>query len=60
VAIFEHGLFPVTFKPDDPLLKLLPPIPLPQLQFTEATIELVYVQCNTLRAPNLSIQEIRA
>jgi len=44
------GLLPLTFTPSFPP----PPIPLPGF-YTECTIELVYVQSNTLTAPDMTI-----
>ena len=44
------GLVPVTFTPDSP-----PPLVLPELFFTNATVQLVYVQCDLLTAPKLNI-----
>jgi hypothetical protein len=46
------GLIPVTFTPDSP-----PPLTLPVLWFTDATIDLAFVQCDTLTAPKMEINE---
>jgi hypothetical protein len=54
-----HTEIPVTLEPDNPLLKLLPPIPL-NLEFNEVTVDLVYVQSQKLTATNIAIKEIRA
>ncbi|GAA0472076.1 hypothetical protein Ade02nite_51680 [Paractinoplanes deccanensis] len=47
------GLIPVTFTPEQP-----PPLTLPVLWFTDVTIQLAYVRCDTLTADPLNIQEI--
>jgi uncharacterized protein DUF6114 len=47
------GLIPVTFTPDSP-----PPLTLPYLSFTDVTIQLAYVRCNTLTGDPLKIAEI--
>jgi hypothetical protein len=44
------GLIPVVFTPDSP-----PPLILPELLFTDANIQLVFVDCEVLTAPNLTI-----
>jgi len=44
------GLIPVVFTPDAP-----PPLILPELLFTDANIQLMLVQTDTLTAPNLTI-----
>jgi hypothetical protein len=46
------GLIPVTFTPDSP-----PPLTLPYLWFTDATIQLNYIRCNTLTGTPLQISE---
>jgi hypothetical protein len=43
------GVAPVTFTPDSP-----PPLVLPELFFTSATVQLVFVQSDLLTAPNLN------
>ncbi|WP_030442601.1 DUF6114 domain-containing protein [Actinoplanes subtropicus] len=45
------GLIPVTFTPDSP-----PPLTLPILWFTDVTIQLAYVRCDTLTGDPLVIQ----
>jgi hypothetical protein len=45
------GLIPVVFTPDSP-----PPLILPELLFTDVNIELVFVDTDTLTAPDLVIQ----
>jgi hypothetical protein len=42
------GLAPVTFTPDSP-----PPLTLPVLWFTDVTIDLAFVTCDTLTAPGM-------
>jgi hypothetical protein len=44
------GLVPVTFTPDSP-----PPLVVPELFFTDATVQLVFVHAATLTAPALHI-----
>jgi hypothetical protein len=44
------GVFPVEFTPDSP-----PPLTLPVLWFTDVTIDLAFVRCDTLRAASLDI-----
>lgn len=44
------GLFPMVFTPDSP-----PRVILPELLFTDANIQLVFVDSDTLIAPNLTI-----
>jgi len=44
------GLIPVTFTPDSP-----PPLILPELFFSNANIELAYVQSDVLTGPALQI-----
>jgi hypothetical protein len=44
------GLLPVTFTPESP-----PPLVLPELFFTNATVRLVFVRCDKLTAPALHI-----
>ena len=44
------GLIPVTFTPDSP-----PPLVVPELFFTNATVQLVFVHATTLTAPALQI-----
>ncbi|MBU2669394.1 hypothetical protein KOI35_38370 [Actinoplanes bogorensis] len=46
------GLIPVTFTPKSP-----PPLTLPVLWFTDVTIQLAYVRCDTLTADPLDIRE---
>ncbi|MFF5076878.1 DUF6114 domain-containing protein [Actinoplanes sp. NPDC000266] len=46
------GLIPVTFTPEQP-----PPLTLPVLWFTDVTIQLAYVRCDTLTAAPLDIKE---
>ena len=46
------GLIPVTFTPDQP-----PPLTLPKLSFTDVTIQLAYVRCDTLTGKPLAITE---
>ncbi len=46
------GLIPVTFTPEQP-----PPLTLPVLWFTDVTIQLAYVHCDTLTADPLDIRE---
>ncbi|MFG1994814.1 DUF6114 domain-containing protein [Actinoplanes sp. NPDC048988] len=46
------GLIPVTFTPEQP-----PPLTLPVLWFTDVTIQLAYVRCDTLTAAPLDIRE---
>ena len=46
------GVIPVTFTPERP-----PPLTLPVLWFTEVTIQLAYVHCDTLTADPLDIRE---
>ncbi|XVU22224.1 DUF6114 domain-containing protein [Actinoplanes sp. CA-054009] len=47
------GLIPVTFTPEQP-----PPLTLPVLWFTDVTIQLAYVRCDTLTAAPLDIKEL--
>jgi hypothetical protein len=47
------GLVPVDFTPDNP-----PPLVLPVLFFTDATVQLVFVKSDKLTAPGLSITYI--
>ncbi len=44
------GLVPVTFTPESP-----PPLVVPELFFTDATVQLVFVHCDRLTAPALRI-----
>ncbi|HKT02017.1 MAG TPA: hypothetical protein VJT31_21020, partial [Rugosimonospora sp.] len=44
------GLIPVTFTPDSP-----PPLVVPNLFFTNATVKLLYISADTLTAPALSL-----
>jgi hypothetical protein len=44
------GLIPVTFTPESP-----PPLTLPVLWFTHVTIDLAFVQCDTLTADPLDV-----
>jgi hypothetical protein len=44
------GLLPVTFTPESP-----PPLVVPELFFTDATVQLVFVHCDRLTAPALRI-----
>ncbi len=44
------GVLPVTFTPDSP-----PPLVVPDLFFTDATVHLVFVHCDLLTAPSLRI-----
>jgi Family of unknown function (DUF6114) len=46
------GLIPVTFTPDSP-----PPLTLPVLWFTDVTIDLAFVNCNTLTAQDMHLSE---
>ncbi|MCY1138549.1 DUF6114 domain-containing protein [Actinoplanes sp. Pm04-4] len=46
------GVIPVTFTPEQP-----PPLTLPVLWFTDVTIQLAYVHCDTLTADPLDIRE---
>ncbi|GIF15656.1 DUF6114 domain-containing protein [Actinoplanes teichomyceticus] len=46
------GLIPVTFTPEQP-----PPLTLPWLLFTDVTIDLAYVSCDTLTAKPLQVTE---
>ncbi|WP_164842504.1 DUF6114 domain-containing protein [Actinoplanes solisilvae] len=46
------GVIPVTFTPDKP-----PPLTLPVLWFTDVTIKLSFVRCDTLTADPLNIRE---
>jgi hypothetical protein len=46
------GLIPVTFTPDSP-----PPLTLPVLWFTDVTIDLAFVNCNTLTAQDMHLIE---
>jgi len=46
------GVIPVTFTPEQP-----PPLTLPILWFTDVTIKLAYVRCDTLTADPLDIRE---
>ena len=46
------GLIPVTFTPDSP-----PPLTLPKLWFTDVTINLAFVRCDTLTADPLKLSE---
>jgi hypothetical protein len=45
------GLIPVIFTPDSP-----PPLTLPVLWFTDVTIQLAYVRCDTLTGDPLKVQ----
>jgi hypothetical protein len=49
------GVIPVTFTPDSP-----PPLTLPKLWFTDVTIQLSYVRCDTLTGVPLTITEKKA
>jgi Family of unknown function (DUF6114) len=44
------GLLPVTFTPESP-----PPLVVPDLFFTDATVQLAFVHCDRLTAPTLRI-----
>jgi len=44
------GLIELTFTPDSP-----PPLTLPEMFFTDPDIELVFVDCRTLLAPDLRV-----
>jgi hypothetical protein len=46
------GLIPVTFTPDSP-----PPPTLPVLWFTDVTVDLAFLTCDTLTAPGLHIDQ---
>ncbi|WIM99056.1 DUF6114 domain-containing protein [Actinoplanes oblitus] len=46
------GLIPITFTPEQP-----PPLTLPLLWFTNVTIDLAYVSCDTLTASPITITE---
>jgi hypothetical protein len=46
------GLIPVTFTPEQP-----PPLTLPVLWFTDVTINLTFVRCDTLTAKPLTVTE---
>jgi hypothetical protein len=46
------GLFPVTFTPEEP-----PPLMLPEISFTDVTIKLAYVRCDTLTGVPLTLSE---
>jgi Family of unknown function (DUF6114) len=46
------GLIPVTFTPDSP-----PPLTLPVLWFTDVTIDLAFVNCNTLTTQDMHLSE---
>jgi hypothetical protein len=46
------GLIPVVFTPDSP-----PPLTLPYLWFTDVSIDLAFVSCNTLTGIPLTIDE---
>jgi hypothetical protein len=46
------GVIPVTFTPESP-----PPLTLPVLWFTDVTIKLAFVRCDTLTADPLDIRE---
>jgi hypothetical protein len=47
------GLVPVTFTPESP-----PPLVVPELFFTDATVQLVFVSCDRLTAPALHIAHL--
>jgi hypothetical protein len=44
------GLLPITYTPDSP-----PPITVPDVVFTDATVQLVYVHAGTLTAPGFRV-----
>jgi hypothetical protein len=44
---------PITFTPDSP-----PPLTLPSMTFLNPVIDLVFVRCDTLRAPSIHISEV--
>jgi hypothetical protein len=46
------GIIPVTFTPEQP-----PPLTLPVLWFTDVTINLAFVRCDTLTADPLKLTE---
>lgn len=46
------GVIPVTFTPDSP-----PPLMLPEIWFTDVTIKLAYVRCDTLTGVPLTLSE---
>jgi hypothetical protein len=47
------GLLPITYTPDSP-----PPITVPDVVFTDATVQLVYVHAGTLTAPTFRVSHL--